>query len=347
MDDLAALATKRSPEDLLERTLAAAREHLGMDVAFVAEFSEDRLEFRSIEGDAQSFGLQEDSGVPLESSYCRRLVAGLIPNVIPDARSNSHVKDLEATRDAQIGAYVGVPLRFSDGRVYGTFCCVNHSPEPSLRARDAGFVKVLARLVSEQLEREELEKRNQLLETRAAGADALVAALEARDGYTGEHSMAVVELSESVARSLGFPEEEIEDLKHAALLHDVGKMGIPDSVLGKQGPLEEWEWEVMKQHPEIGERIVASLQSLEHLAPVVRAEHERWDGKGYPDSLSGTEIPLPSRIVLACDALHAMTSDRPYREAMELPEALEELKMEAGKQFDPRVVQALIAVVEN
>ena len=348
VDELAAVASERSStEEVVERTLSAAREHLGMDVAFVAQFSGDRLAFRSLAGDARSFGFERGEGISLYGSYCRRLVDGRIPGVIPDARGDGRVKDLEVTRDSDIGAYVGVPLRFSDGQVYGTFCCLSHSPDPSLRERDAGFVRVLARLVSEQLEREELRERTRRLEVRAAGANALVAALEARDGYTGEHSRAVVELSAEVARKLGLSEEEVEDVEQAALLHDVGKMGVPDAVLSKPGPLGEAEWKSMKEHPEIGEQMVASIEGLAHLAPVIRAEHERWDGKGYPDGLSGEEIPVASRIVLACDAFDAMISDRPYRKAMRPEEAVKELEKEAGRQFDPRVVQALLEVLKR
>ena len=318
-----------------------------MDVAFVAEFSGHRLAFRSLEGDAESFGFEKGRGIDLDGSYCRRLIDGRIPSVLSDARGDGRIKDLEVIGDSDIGAYVGVPLRLSDGRVYGTFCCLSRSPEPSLRERDAGFVKVLARLVSEQLEREELEQRNRRLEVRAAGADALVAALEARDGYTGEHSKAVVEISTEVARNLGLSIEEAEDVERAALLHDVGKMGIPDAILSKPGSLDKGEWESMKEHPKIGEQILASIHSLAHLAPTIRAEHERWDGEGYPDGFSGRQIPLASRIVLACDAFHAMTSDRPYRKAMRPEKAIEELEKETGRQFDPQVVRVLLDLVRS
>lgn len=345
LSDLVDLASDRSP-DVVGRTLAAAREQLGMDVAFVAEFSEGRLAFRSVEGDDGSFGFEEGGSLPLEGSYCRRLVDGRIPGVIPDAREDERVNRLEITRTADIGSYVGVPLRFSDGKLYGTLCCLSHSPDPSLRERDARFVGVLARMVAEQLEREELEATNRRLAARAAGIEALVAALEARDGYTGEHSRVVVGLSAAVARRLGLPGDKVEEVERVALLHDVGKIGVPDPILRKPAALDAAEWSLMRQHPEIGEKIVASMESLAHLAPAIRAEHERWDGRGYPDGLSGEEIPLASRIVLACDAFHSMTSDRPYRKACGDRAALSELEKEAGRQFDPRVVRALVEVLD-
>src|SRR5215213_6435049 len=153
---------------------------------------------------------------------------------------------------------------------------------------------------------------------------ALLAALDARDQYTGSHSEAVVTLAVTVARRLGLAPDVVAAVEHVARLHDLGKIGVPDRVLQKRGPLDEEEWRVMRRHPEVGEKIVRSIESLEHLAPCIRSEHERWDGRGYPDGLAGDDIPTASRVILACDALHAMTSDRPYRAAMPLAEAVEE-----------------------
>jgi HD-GYP domain-containing protein (c-di-GMP phosphodiesterase class II) len=149
----------------------------------------------------------------------------------------------------------------------------------------------------------------------------------------------------AVARRMRLSKEEITDIEHAALLHDVGKIGVPDSVLHKSGPLDECEKELMQEHPVMSECIVASTEGLAHLAPVIRAEHERWNGKGYPDGLSGEHIPLTSRVVFACDSFHAMTSDRPHRKAMGVRAALEELRRNAGTQFDPSVVGALLDVL--
>ena len=208
-------------------------------------------------------------------------------------------------------------------------------------------MKVLARLMIEQLEREELESKNWRLRVNATGVGALLAALEARDGYTGEHSAAVVELSVAVARRLGLSEEETADVEQAALLHDVGKMGIPDAILNKPGPLDDREWAVMREHPAIGERIVSSVEDLAHLAPILRAEHERWDGQGYPDGLSGEEIPLASRIAFTCDAFHAMISDRPYRKALDIRMAKAELKRNSGTQFCPAIVEALLDAIHE
>lgn len=345
LEGLADLASGRA--DPIERTLGLAREALGMEVAFVSRFAEDRMEFRALEGDAESFGWQEGGGVPLEGTFCKRVVEGTLPNVVPDAGSDGRVSGLEVTREAAIGSYVGLPLRLSNGRVYGTLCCLSHSPEPGLQERDARFMEVLARLVADQIEREELEAERRRLEVRATGMGALLAALEASDGYTGAHSEAVVEQAVAVARRMGLSGDEVDEVEQVALLHDIGKIGVGDAILNKTGPLNDAEWQVMKMHPAIGGEIVASTEGLAHLAPAIRAEHERWDGVGYPDGLSGEEIPIASRIVLVCDAFHAMTSDRPYRKALGAEAALGELEKNVGSQFCPRTVEAFVGVVEQ
>ena len=200
---------------------------------------------------------------------------------------------------------------------------------------------------AEQQLRDSIEDRRRL-KVRLTGAQiesgvqALLAALNARDGYTGEHSHAVVELAECVARRMGLSDDEVRSARQVALLHDIGKLGVPDSVLRKPGPLDAHEWRVMREHTIVGARIVSSIPGLDDLAPAIRAEHERWDGKGYPDGLAGEEIPLASRIVFVCDAYHAMISNRPYRKAMPETAARGELRRKAGSQFDATVVDALL-----
>jgi diguanylate cyclase (GGDEF)-like protein len=171
---------------------------------------------------------------------------------------------------------------------------------------------------------------------------ALASALQERDRYTGEHSESVVDLTARVGDTLGIGGEEIARIRTAALLHDVGKVGVPDEILHKPGPLDDREWEIMRQHPVIGERILRAIPGLGAVARIVRHEHERWDGGGYPDGLVASAIPIGSRIILACDAYHAMVSDRPYRKAMPHADAMSQLSANAGTQFDPDVVQALV-----
>jgi HD-GYP domain-containing protein (c-di-GMP phosphodiesterase class II) len=135
------------------------------------------------------------------------------------------------------------------------------------------------------------------------------------------------------------------EVEVAARLHDVGKIGVPDAILRKRGPLDPDEWRIVRQHPEWGSQMLARVPELAGIAVLIRYEHERWDGKGYPDGLAGEEIPLASRIVFVCDAYHAITSTRPYRQARSSEEALQELEANAGSQFDPEAVRALSRVV--
>ncbi len=346
LTELAGAASNRAPNPV-ERILATVRETLGMDVSFVSQFTENQMVFRALEGYTSSFGWREGDEVPLDETYCRRVVEGELPSVIPDAKNDERVNQLDITREADIGSYVGIPLRFSDGRVYGTLCSLSHFSEPQLKERDAKFMEVLARLVADQLEREELEAENRRLMLRAPEVGALLAALVVRDGYTGDHSHVVAEYAEAVAWRMGLPIEEVVEVEQAAKLHDVGKVGICDELLDKTVALSESERVEMRAHSAIGEVIVSFTQGLAHLAPVIRAVHERWDGGGYPDGLSGEEIPLASRIILICDTFHAMTSDRPYRKAMDSQAALEELKKNAGKQFCPCTVEVFLDVVGN
>ena len=189
--------------------------------------------------------------------------------------------------------------------------------------------------------------RDRAAEGYRAVVHSLTAALEARDGYTGDHSDRVRVLAVAVAGRLGLPDQDIADVQSVALLHDIGKIGVPDRVLHKPGRLDAREWTIMREHPAIGERILRPLPGLESVATAVRHEHERWDGDGYPDGLAGQAIPLASRIVLACDAWHALVSDRPYRRALDGETARAELVRCAGSQFDPAVVEALLACLDD
>ena len=160
---------------------------------------------------------------------------------------------------------------------------------------------------------------------RRDAVEALAVALLERDRYTGEHSESVVEMAAKVAIALGLSPTQVEEVRSAALLHDIGKVGVPDAILNKPGPLTPEERAVMAEHPVIGERILRSIGGFGGVAAIVRHEHESYDGRGYPDGIAGDEIPIGSRIILACDAYHAMTSDRPYRARMSDADAFAEL----------------------
>jgi diguanylate cyclase (GGDEF)-like protein/putative nucleotidyltransferase with HDIG domain len=171
----------------------------------------------------------------------------------------------------------------------------------------------------------------------------LADALETKDAYTADHAKVVADLAVAAGRDLGLTAPQLKALRYCALLHDIGKIGIRSDILNKPGRLTAAEFDHIKEHSAIGAALLARVPLLEHVAPLVRSVHERHDGAGYPDGLAGPAIPLPARIVAVCDALHAMTSDRPYRAALPVDAALAELRRCAGTQFDPRVVEAVTA----
>ena len=172
--------------------------------------------------------------------------------------------------------------------------------------------------------------------------------VEADDAYTGSHSRDVVTLVLDVADRLGLATRERRDAEFAALLHDIGKIKVPGEIINKPGKLTDEEWEIMKTHTLEGERLLSQVGGLlGNVGRIVRSCHEDWDGTGYPDGLAGEEIPLVARIVRACDAFSAMTTDRSYRKARPVEEALAELKRCSGTDFDPVVVETLAAAVSS
>ncbi|MDD4076822.1 MAG: HD-GYP domain-containing protein, partial [Bacilli bacterium] len=169
----------------------------------------------------------------------------------------------------------------------------------------------------------------------------------ARSQETEEHAERLQELSRLVGMKINLSEVELDELSLLAALHDIGKVGIDDTILKKPGKLTAEEWIEMKKHPEIGYRIAMASPELMSIANYILCHHERWDGKGYPQGLKGKQIPLLSRIISVIDAFDAMTQDRPYRQALSMEEALEEIRVNAGTQFDPEAARIFIEVIQQ
>jgi putative two-component system response regulator len=175
---------------------------------------------------------------------------------------------------------------------------------------------------------------------------ALANAVEAKDDITEHHCERLVGLAAGVGERYGLDRRKLEIVTYGALLHDVGKIGIPQAILSKPGRLTEDEWAILRRHPEIGERICRPLQIASEVLPIVRHHHERWDGRGYPDGLKGEVIPVGARIVALADSFDAMTHDRPYRAARSVEATIEEIGREAGRQFDPDLARLFVATIE-
>jgi putative nucleotidyltransferase with HDIG domain len=219
--------------------------------------------------------------------------------------------------------------------------------EPEVALLDAVTKATGHALERAWLTSERIELVDQLEKAYLGTAEALAAALEAKDSYTADHARSIADLAVAVGREFGLDEEALRDLRYAAIFHDIGKIAIPDAILNKPGPLTSGEYEIIKRHPIVGEQILAPVPFLEQVRRIVRHDHERWDGAGYPDGLMGRQIPIGARIVLAVDAFHAMISDRSYRKGMSAESARLELRACAGSQFDPDVVEACLRVLDR
>src|SRR5439155_20990192 len=253
-----------------------------------------------------------------------------MPSAISTADPGADPAELFVLREMDMQAVLLIPL-VSDNEPWGLIE-VYDSRARSFSAGERHLAELAATQIGALLTAFEHEDRAQRLyrETLAS----LSNALEAKDAVTSQHTEEVVRLAVAVAAELGLGLEQVRNIELGAVLHDIGKVRVPEAILNKPGPLTAEEWLVMKTHPEIGEHILRPIQSLQGILPIVRHHHERWDGTGYPDGLSGRAIPLGARIVAVCDAYRAMTENRPYRAALSISEARDELEAGAGTQFD-------------
>jgi putative two-component system response regulator len=203
--------------------------------------------------------------------------------------------------------------------------------------------QILGRAIHQALERFRL--RDQL-----QGAEEVIfnlaAAVEAKDPTTEGHLHRMAEYAVRLGQEMALDTPQLEALRISGVLHDVGKMGVSESILAKPGPLDDFEWEEMRRHPVIGEEICTTLRHVRDIRPVIRHHHERIDGQGYPDGLRGAQIPVLARVISAVDAFDAMSSDRPYRDALPCDQILEQLKEGSGSQWDPDIVSTLIGLIE-
>ena len=248
-----------------------------------------------------------------------------------------------AGRSGHPGSELCVPIAV-DGSLWGVLNLEQDAVD-GFSADDALLADTVAAQVGAALHRSVLygELETAFTSTIAALSDAL----EANDAYTAAHAREVADLASRVAARVGMSAEQQRTLGYGALLHDIGKIALHPDILGKPGPLNPEELAQVRQHTLIGERLLARIPFFAGVQPLVRSAHERWDGDGYPDGLAGEGIPLGARVICACDAYHAMTSDRPYRRAMSHERAVSELRSGSGRQFDPAVVVALLAELES
>jgi putative two-component system response regulator len=256
--------------------------------------------------------------------------------------------DSEHVTKMILAGAVGYAVKGSDPNA---LCDVVHTAYDSGRFIDAAAVPGLFDSVL-QLARDERARRHEaealaddLQRSYEETVKALVTALRSRDNATEEHGDRVAGRVRLVGEALGLDEARLTDLEYGAMFHDIGKIGVPDAILHNTDELTPDEWRVIKQHTVMGENIIRPVGFLKDVAKIVRHSHEHWDGTGYPDGLAGEDIPLESRIIFACDAFDAMTSERTYQEALSRDRAIDRMHELSGTRFDPRVVEAVLGVL--
>ena len=333
------LATAESPDEVLGRSVEVTVRVLATDRA--ALWIESNDEPRALVARA-SFGYSFDRDpARTRQTLAHDVAHAWLERPEPFVLEPDEVAEVAGIDPSGAERFVVAPLKLEGNRVAAITAAIGD------RTLDDRQFRLLAGLAHQaKLAIESAENYESLESTFVSTVAALANALEANDEYTSSHARWITDMSMLVGRALDLDREALKRLEFGALFHDIGKIGIPSEILQKPGPLTDAEFEIVKEHPELGEKILAPIDRLADVRPIVRACHERWDGLGYPDGKAGDEIPMESRIVLVCDAFHAMVTDRPYRRRLDPGEAVGRLRESAGTQFDPHVVDAFVALFE-
>jgi len=257
-------------------------------------------------------------------------------------------KDVRFMRNSRVKyaskSFIAVPLKVKS-KVIGVLNINSKRKARHFSNRDMKLLSILAEQAAVTIENIHLYKD---MKSMYIGTMRMLAkAIDAKDPYTKGHTEKVTRYAVEIAKEMKLPKKLIRNIEFAALIHDIGKIGIKDSVLTKPAKLSESEYEVIKKHPLIGEQILAPIEFLTNIAPLVLYHHENYDGSGYPEGLKGEEIPIGARVINVADSYEAMISDRPYSKSMSRKEAIEELMNKSGSQFDPKIVEAFLIVLER
>lgn len=250
----------------------------------------------------------------------------------------------EINKGYGMSSYISVPLSIR-GNIIGLLCISRLDPGHTFSSSEIELVSVLSGQAAAAIENANLYEK--LQQSYLSMIVTLSGVVEARDLYTDKHMKDISEYSVEIARKMGLPENDIENIRKAALLHDLGKICVPDHILMKAGKLSEEEMNIIKKHPVDGAKIIEPVAPIKEAREIIRHHHESFDGSGYPDGLRGEAIPLGARIIAVADAFGAMTTDRPYRNALSVADAIQEIRKFSEIQFDPRVVEIFIAFLHE
>ena len=301
---------------------------------------------------ASSIGLDENTidsfSLAYPQSVCGYAIEGGSTIVVNDFDKEPYLKKINKEPYFK-KSFMIAPVVFKGAsyqkEILGALIVCDKKSQRPFTEKEKEFLTNIARVSAVVIKNSQLNE--QMQEDYIKTISALALALDARDPYTRWHSENVTKYSVEIAKAMGLNLSYVETVRRAALLHDIGKIGISDRILLKEGKLTDEEYEQIKLHPVKGERIIRSLPFLKEVASLVRHHHERYDGKGYPDGISGKKIEVGAMILAVADSFDAMTSDRPYRKALSLEEAINQLKANKGKQFSPVIVDCFLKVIEN
>jgi diguanylate cyclase (GGDEF)-like protein/putative nucleotidyltransferase with HDIG domain len=340
----ARLAEVLDPVEIVARTVAELHQSLDYYLAYIQRVDGDTLTLLgsggalSVGEGAREWDQAIDSGVAGRVARTGALALVHDTRLDDDYLSSADVLTELTVRPRSM---LSLPLRVGD-RIWGVLS-VEEEEQAAFGSDDVLLLETVGAQVAAALHRSELF--SELDSAFTTTLSVLCDALESKDDYTASHAHDVGELARAVGERLGLPGQRLRELQYGALLHDIGKIAVRTEILNKPGPLDEAERAEMERHTVVGAEMLQRIPFFASVQGLVRSSHERWDGNGYPDRLAGEDIPLGARIVAACDAFHAMTSDRPYRKALPREEAVAELQRCSGTQFDPAVVEALIAAL--
>lgn len=333
-------------QSLVDKFLSIARDGTDSDVAciFLVREKDEYPYFSQVQVDDHiaSFAPQTDNGYTklirwVRSEEKHLLIADLAGSEFFESEANK-------VKGSELRDTIVLPLHPRE-KFLGIIQVANKRGNKAYRPEDLDLLKILGSQIAFVIQNADLF--HNLQRAYIDTLSALTSAIDAKDSYTRGHSERVTELSVMLARKLGLADDEIEMIRLGGVLHDIGKIGIPEDILNKPGRLNKEEFEIIKSHPELGLRILGKVEFLEGVVPVIKHHHERYDGKGYPDELSGKDIPLLARVVSVVDTFDAMTTDRPYRKAMTIKQALEEIVKCSGTQFDPDVAEVFVSMIKQ
>ncbi len=331
---------------LVDKFLSIARDGTDSEIAciFLVRENDKHPYFVQVQSDKglEEFSLDHDSGYTeliktIRREEKQRLIVDLSSSEFFESEKNK-------VANHEIRDTIALPLKPRD-KFLGVIQLANKKGNASFRPEDLDLLRILGSQIAFVIQNADLF--HNLQRAYIDTLSALTSAIDAKDSYTRGHSERVTDLSVKLAKAMNLSNQEVESIKLGGLLHDIGKIGIPEGILNKPGRLTNEEFDIIKSHPELGTKILGKVEFLSGIVSIIRHHHERYDGKGYPEGLKSTEIPLLARIISVVDTYDAMTTDRPYRKALSVEEAIAEIKKCSGTQFDPEVAANFVDLIQQ